>query len=202
MGIDIRDGFQLECIGCGLCIDACDEVMHKVGRPLHLIEYDSERNQELRQAGQPPARRLVRPRTILYAGVLGVVGLTMLIVLGRRPTMDVNILPDRNPLFVTLADGSIRNGYTVRLINKQRAPRVFRLGAAGVDGRLSVVGQPSHGATVTLPVPPDGVATHRFFLQLPRAEVEAEVNDVTFQLEDPRTGNVATVDTIFRGPGR
>jgi polyferredoxin len=144
----------------------------------------------------------VRPRTILYAGVLGVVGLTMLVALGLRPTIGVNILPDRNPLFVTMSDGSIRNGYTVRLINKQRAERVFRLGAAGVDGRLSVVGQPSHGATLTLPVPPDGVATHRIFLQLPRAEVETEVNELTFQLEDPRSGKVATVDTIFRGPGR
>ena len=57
-GVDIRDGFQLECIGCGLCIDACDEVMGKIGRPPKLIAYDSERNQELRAAGKAPAYRL------------------------------------------------------------------------------------------------------------------------------------------------
>ena len=80
-GIDIRDGFQLECIGCGLCIDACDDVMAKIGRPPNLIAYDSERNLELR-AGRPPVYRLVRPRTILYAvRSSAAVGLTMLAVL-------------------------------------------------------------------------------------------------------------------------
>ena len=50
-GIDIRDGFQLECIGCGLCVDACNEVMAKIGRPLNLIAYDSQRNQGARSHG-------------------------------------------------------------------------------------------------------------------------------------------------------
>ena len=70
MGIDIRDGFQLECIGCGLCIDACDDVMERIGRPPNLIAYDSERNQELRSVGQPVVYRLFRPRTLLYAAIL------------------------------------------------------------------------------------------------------------------------------------
>ena len=52
MGIDIRDGLQLECIGCGLCIDACNDVMAKIGRPRELITLDTERNQALRAAGR------------------------------------------------------------------------------------------------------------------------------------------------------
>src|SRR3712207_4414038 len=141
MGIDIRDGFQLECIGCGPCIDACNDVIGKVGRPLNLIAYDSERNQELRAAGQPPVYRLVRSRTVLYAGVFSVVGLAMLGLLLFRSTVDVNILPERNPLFVTLADGSIRNGYTIKIMNKEHAERSYRLSLAEGEGLLTLAGQ-------------------------------------------------------------
>jgi cytochrome c oxidase accessory protein FixG len=201
-GIDIRDGFQLECIGCGLCIDACNDVMTKVGRPLHLIAYDSERNQELRAASQPSVYRLFRPRTILYVIIIAAVSATMLSILALRSTVDVNILPDRNPLFVTLSDGSIRNGYTIRLMNKERMAKAYELSVDGHDGRLSVVGQEGHAPVVTLQAPPDGVSTHRVFVQLPRAEVKGEVNDMTFELKDTTTGNAATFDTVFRGPKR
>src|SRR3546814_2196200 len=70
-GIDIRDGLQLECIGCGLCIDACDEVMGKVGRPLRLIDFVSDVNVARRAGGQPTIRKLVRARTVIYAALLG-----------------------------------------------------------------------------------------------------------------------------------
>ena len=66
-GVDIRDGLQLGCIGCGLCIDACNDVMAKVDRPPFLIAWDSARNQELLAAGQPANYRLLRPRTLIYA---------------------------------------------------------------------------------------------------------------------------------------
>ena len=51
-GVDIRDGAQLGCIQCGLCIDACDNVMAKIGRPTRLIAYDTDINIERRVAGQ------------------------------------------------------------------------------------------------------------------------------------------------------
>ncbi|MEK0085058.1 cytochrome c oxidase accessory protein CcoG [Benzoatithermus flavus] len=202
MGIDIRDGFQLECIGCGLCIDACDDVMTKIGRPPKLIAYDSERNQELRALGQPPQYRLVRPRTILYAVILGLVAAIMLGVLLLRSTVDVNVLPDRNPLFVTLSDGSIRNGYTIRVMNKTRSEKAYELRLAGTDAVLSALGQEGHAGSITLLAPPDGVSTHHVFVQLPRKEVKGEVNDVTFELTDTATGSVKTFGTVFRGPKR
>jgi cytochrome c oxidase accessory protein FixG len=201
-GIDIRDGFQLECIGCGLCIDACDEVMHKVGRPLRLIAYDSERNQEVQAAGQPPVYRLVRSRTVLYAGVLALVGIVMLGLLLFRSTADVHILPERNPLFVTLADGSIRNGYTVRILNKERAEKRYRLGVAEGQGLLTLAGQGGAAASLDLLAPPDGVGTHRVYLRLPREQVTAEVSNVTFVLTDTTTGRSEGFETTFRGPKR
>jgi cytochrome c oxidase accessory protein FixG len=202
MGIDIRDGFQLECIGCGLCIDACDDVMAKIGRPPKLIAYDSERNQELRAVGQPAQYRVVRPRTILYAVILTVVAATMLTVLALRSTVDVNILPDRNPLFVTLSDGSIRNGYTVRVMNKERSEKAYRLGVDHAGALLSALGQEGHADAITLLAPPDGVSTHHVFVQLPRKDVTKEVSDITFELTDTVGGSIQTFDTVFRGPKR
>src|SRR6187401_2695025 len=139
-GIDIRNGPQLECIQCALCIDACDEIMAKVERPRGLIAYDTESN--LAAAGRETVPiKLVRPRTILYAGAMAVVSAIMLTALLLRPDLDVNVLRDRNPLFVKLSDGGVRNGYTVKLLNKLYAPRALSLGIEGLPGaKLSVVG--------------------------------------------------------------
>ena len=129
MGIDIRDGFQLECIGCGLCVDACDEVMAKIGRPP-----EADRLRQRAQPGAPrggqaaglpprppahdPLRGAGRGRGPHHAGRSS----------GLRSTVDVNILPDRNPLFVTMSDGSIRNGYTIRVMNKAARRESLRAG--------------------------------------------------------------------------
>jgi len=203
MGIDIRDGFQLECIGCGLCIDACDDVMRKIGRPPRLISYDSKRNLELAAAGKPPVYRLVRPRTILYATVIAVVASVMLTSLAFRATTEVNVLHERNPLFVTLTDGSVRNGYTIKILNLERRPRRFELAVEGLAGaRLRLAGEQVDRATVLLDAPPDGVGTHRVYLTAPRAAVGGEVVDITLSLTDTETGKTDRVSTTFRGPKR
>ena len=201
-GIDIRDGQQIECIGCGLCIDACDDVMERIGRPKRLIAYDSERNQELRSAGAAPVYRIFRPRTLLYVAILAAVGLIMLSALLLRSTVDINILPDRNPLFVTMTDGSIRNGYTVRVMNKQHATKSYELGTSHGSARLAVQGVEGAGETVSLAAPPDGVATYHVFVLLPRSEVPGERNDLELTLKDLDSGSVTTYGTIFRGPKR
>ncbi|MFL5336177.1 MAG: cytochrome c oxidase accessory protein CcoG [Geminicoccaceae bacterium] len=198
-GVDIRDGFQLECIGCGLCIDACDQVMARIGRPPNLIAYDSERNQDLRAAGERAVHRLLRPRTLLYMAMIAAVGLTMLGILWLRSSVDVNILPDHNPLFVTLSDGSIRNGYTIRVMNKEHVAKDYLLTSQG-GGRISVQGREGQSQAVPLKAPPDGFGTHRVFVQAPRQDVQAEQSPLTFLLEDTATGKVSSYRTIFRGP--
>ncbi len=200
-GIDIRAGFQLECIGCGLCIDACNTVMDKVGRPRNLISYDSEQNQVLRAAGEPSRYRLVRPRTILYAGVLVLVACVMLGLLALRQTTDVNILPERNPLFVRLADGSIRNGYTIKIMNKEHEPRVYRLTVAGEPGALlTSIDETRPEPSLELEAPADDVASHRVYLKLPAAAVTDDTMPLTLDLTDTATGKVQQFRTVFRGP--
>jgi cytochrome c oxidase accessory protein FixG len=140
-GVDIRDGANLGCIQCGLCIDACDAVMRKVGRPTRLIAYDTDVNIKRRQAGLTPVYRLVRPRTILYAALIVAIGGAMLYALVGRSHYGIAIIHDRNPLYVRLAGGAIRNAYTVRLTNKDAQPRKFALTLSGLkDAKIEIVG--------------------------------------------------------------
>jgi cytochrome c oxidase accessory protein FixG len=199
MGIDIRDGQQLECITCALCIDACDQVMDKVGLPRGLISYDTLANVERVRAGEKPRLRLLRPRTLIYAGIIVLVGAIMLFSLATRSDLDANVLRDRNPLFVILSDGSIRNGYTVKIINKQHAPRDFALQVEGIDGaQLDVVGA---GATAeSLPVGPDSLASFRVFVAAPRPALESDSVDLRFRVTDKQTGDAVSYESVFRGP--
>lgn len=146
MGIDIRDGSQLECIQCALCIDACNEIMSKVGRPQNLIAYDTIAGQEAAAKGLTSSVQLIRGRTLLYAGLIALVGAVMLAGVFLRNTVEINILHDRNPPFVLLSDGSVRNAYTVKILNKLHEPRVFSLQARELPGALlSIVGSDNDG---------------------------------------------------------
>ena len=201
-GIDIRDGQQLECIGCGLCVDACNDVMDKVGLPRGLISFDTEANQRAREVGRKPGYRLLRPRTMIYGAILAVVGGIMLYGLVTRPTFGLNVLRDRSPLFVTLRDGSIRNAYTVKILNKHRTPTEFDLTATGIDGLdLRAVGADEHSEDdLKLVAAPDTVTPFRVFVHVPRGKLEGEATPFTFILEDEASGERATYDTVFRGP--
>ena len=202
MGIDIRDGLQLECIGCGLCIDACNDVMRRVDRPLDLIALSTERNQADLAAGRPTELHLLRPRTIVYAAIILVLSVAVLIALSLRSPVDVNVLHDRNPLFVTLSDGSIRNGYTVKILNKSHAPQLYDLILEGLArATLSVVGQQAEGARrVELLANPDSVTSYRVFVTAPRAEVTEEVQPLAMVLSKQQSGARVARETVFRGP--
>ncbi len=136
-GIDIRDGQQLECITCALCIDACDSVMEKVGSPKGLISYSTLKTYDAHKAGGLAVigwRSFLRPRTFVYTAIWMAVGLAMFFSLLHRERLDVSILNDRNPLFVRLSDGSIRNGFTVKILNMEQRPRSFAVSAEGLPG--------------------------------------------------------------------
>lgn len=203
MGIDIRDGMQLECIQCALCIDACNEIMDRVERPRNLIGYDTLRNQERRARGEPTKLSLLRPRTIVYIVVLAAVSLIMLYALINRETLQVSVLRDRNPLFVTLSDGSIRNGYAVKIVNKDHDAHDYEISVEGLpDARLSRVGtMDEESSTVT--VGPDTLTNVKFFVTLPAANLEAlddgkaEFHFVATAIGD---GKRAVRNTSFRGP--
>ena len=200
MGIDIRDGQQLECIACALCIDACDDVMVKIGRPRGLIDYDTLINHDRRKRGEPTHVRWLRPRTVLYAALIVLVGLVMLVTLTNRATLDVNVQHDRNPLFVRLADGSIRNGYTVKILNKEHVDARFGIAFEGLPPHtVSIVGQEA-GAADGVDVGSDRLAAFRVFVAVPADALASDLTDVTVVVTEEEGDRVARSSSIFRGP--
>ncbi len=197
MGIDIRDGAQLECINCGLCIDACDEVMVKIGQPEGLIAYDTEANILRRLQGKVPRFRFIRGRTVLYAGVIAAVGVIMLLNLSFRHTLDLDVLRDRNPDYVTLADGAVRNGYTLKLMNRSAEARSLRLGVSGINAReIKVIGDGTIKESVLLPVEADKVRTLRVLVTVDRKDLAAS-HGLRFILSDPAGKERRQVDAVF-----
>ncbi len=202
-GIDIRDGLQLECIGCGLCIDACNEIMGKMGRPLNLVTFDTQANQEARACGQPTGIRFVRPRTLIYAGILGIVAAVMVTALALRTTLEVNVLRDRAPLFVTLSDGDVRNGYTLKILNKRREALAYRLTLTGIPGATLVVqdvGQAPGEQGVAVNAAPDTVEPYRVFVIAPKGSLKSDSTPIHFVLTEEASGTTAKYDGVFLGP--
>jgi cytochrome c oxidase accessory protein FixG len=181
-GVDIRKGSQLGCIQCGLCIDACDNVMTEIGRAPHLIYYDNDINVLRRSAGKSPIYRPIRPRTLIYPVVMALVAAVMLWKLTTRSDIGVNVLHDRNPLAVQMADGGVRNGYTVRLLNKQPNDRKVDLSVAGAPGlQLQIMGDAT-GQTVK--VGPDQTLELRVLVIAPPGSAPAQAIPVTFTARD------------------
>jgi len=136
-GIDIRNGQQMECIGCAQCIDACDEMMSRVGRPTGLVRYDSLEGFE----GERKAR-ILRPRVVAY----GAVSLTALLIVGLnvfalRTPFEANLLRSAGIPYV-LETTSIRNQFELHLINKHVDPAEFEVTVTGPPGTTILVPQP------------------------------------------------------------
>ena len=201
MGIDIRDGLQMECITCALCIDACNDVMDKVDLPRGLISYDTYTGQFDADPKKKLKVRLIRPRTILYTAILVLVAAIMLVTLLNRSILDVNVIRDRNPLFVTLSDGSIRNGYTVKILNKTHETRQFKIRIDGLDDAqswLQVDGPHNHELAVT--VPQDSVSSVKLFIAIPSADLIGVTEDIDVIVIDLGSGETETQTTSFKGP--
>jgi cytochrome c oxidase accessory protein FixG len=206
MGIDIRNGNQLECITCALCIDACNGVMEKVGKPRDLISYTTLRAYNAHASGheeQVPLtwQEIVRPRTMIYFGVWAAIGLAMLVAVANRATLDLNVLHDRNPIYVTLSDGSVRNGYTVKILNMAQDPRTFTVAIDGLEGaRMQMVGDDAPPSpTVTVPVDADKVRSVRIFVTAPAAD-DIERKDFAFTVQDVSGSEAHRTETFFQWP--
>ena len=198
MGIDIRDGAQLECINCGLCIDACNEVMARVERPKGLISYDTDAAVAARQCGKPAVYKPVRARTIYYAVALTFVSVLMIWGLSTRQVLDLHALRDRNPTFVRLHDGSIRNGYTLKVANRSFQPMPLEVRFTGVPGaRVSHPGS-TPGEALRVTVAPNQVQSVRVFVTAAPDAVDAASVPATFEVRS--SGAVSRTRTVFLSP--
>lgn len=170
-GIDIREGQQIGCITCALCIDACDKVMAQIGKPRGLIDYCTSIDAEREKKGAAPSpviKTLLRPRTIIYFAAWGAIGLAMLFAIGARTRVDISALQDRNPTFVQLSDGAIRNSYTIKIRNMEARPRPMEIGMEGLPGAVlwSDGQRETAGRTIRVDAPADSVTKVRLFVVL------------------------------------
>ncbi|MEZ5920557.1 MAG: cytochrome c oxidase accessory protein CcoG [Parvularculaceae bacterium] len=198
MGIDIRDGAQLECINCALCIDACDDVMKKVGRPTRLIGYDTDQNMARRRAGEKSVFHLIRPRTILYSVLLAIVGAVTLYGLITRPTLGITAERDRTPPFVRLSDGSIRNAFTLKIVNRSNSARDFSVSVTSLQPiTVKAIGEDFENNSGVIHAERDGVRSMRLLVTLPPGTPTGAIFPVTITLKDEKSGETSKSETTF-----
>ena len=134
-GIDIRNGTQLECVNCTACIDACDEVMEKVGRPTGLIRYDSHTNIEKGNT------KIFTPRVLAYTAFLAILILFQSFLFGTRSEIESLLLRTPGMLYQKVDDNTVSNLYNYQLVNKTNetiSNLEFKL--VNKDGVIKIVG--------------------------------------------------------------
>jgi cytochrome c oxidase accessory protein FixG len=203
MGIDIRDGQQMECITCALCIDACDDVMDRIGKPRGLIDYMALTDEPRERAGLPPRpiwQHILRPRTIVYTLLWSAIGVGLVYALFIRSPIELTVSPVRNPTYVVQSDGAIRNIYDVRLRNKSLSEAEFRLSlTADTVLRIDLEGNADRDVIVT--VPADTSLTQRVYVTARASDpaATAHATALRFWVEDASTGDRASQATTFNG---
>ncbi|MCX6913088.1 MAG: cytochrome c oxidase accessory protein CcoG [Verrucomicrobia bacterium] len=185
-GIDIRDGTQMECVHCTACIDACDNVMEKIGRPRGLIRYASlngiERGEQLK----------VTPRLIGYSVVLLALGVVLAFLLFTRSDVQTTILRAQGALFQKMPDGHYSNLYTVRVLNKTSREIPIELKLENSAGTLQVMGQP-------LVAPPQKSAETSVLIELEPAAMKPGTTPVVVGVYS-QGRRLETLKTGFIGP--
>ncbi len=141
-GIDIRDGLQYECIGCAACIDACDFVMERAGMPKGLIRFSTERALKEHYAARGIWGHVLRPRVFVYAGILAAVTVALVVAVGIRVPLKVDVIRDRGALAREAEDGRIENTYRLQVMNTSERGQAFALSAGGLPG-LQIASEPT-----------------------------------------------------------
>ena len=193
-GVDIRDGNQLGCITCGLCIDACDSIMDKIGKPQGLIRYASLDELE----GKPAKKIYQHPRTLVYLSIIVIALAGIVYGLTHMGSMTLNVIPERQPLFVSLSDGSIQNKYQFKVLNKtDKDLHVTVTAEGGVEGQQLI------GAEKPLLTHHGRGTSFTIFVKAAGDKIQKEVTPIEFRVqavEDPQV--VAQYSSKFNGPKR
>jgi cytochrome c oxidase accessory protein FixG len=137
-GIDIRNGLQYECIGCAACIDGCNQVMEKLGRPQKLIRYSTT------HAMQGKPTRVLRPRVLVYGAILLAIAAAAAVSLYVRVPLKVDVIRDRAAIAREVEDGWIENVYRLQIMNTTEEGRAFEITVGGLP-QIHVWGEPTIG---------------------------------------------------------
>ena len=193
-GVDIRGGQQLGCITCGLCIDACDAVMDKIKRPRGLIRYASLDEIE----GKPVKKMYQHPRTLVYIGIILLALGGIMYGLTHLGALTLKVVPERQPLYVLMSDGSIQNKYTIKVLNKTPNDLSVKLSAeSGIKGQILI------GAEELQLIHHGKAASFTIFVKAPEENIKQEITKIDFRVEnvdDPKM--TAEYSSKFTGPDK
>ncbi len=186
-GIDIRDGVQLDCVGCTACIDACDEVMDKVGFPKGLIRYASEN-----QIANGAAFRF-NTKMKAYTALLFILLAAMSVMIVTRKTVDTYISRVKGQLYQEVEGGKLSNLFEAKILNKTNKEIPVELKVEGLSGEIKLVG----GQQFLLKK--EAINDYNFFVEIPKSEIRERSNNITIGVYSEGQ-KIQSVKTKFLGP--
>lgn len=186
-GIDIRNGVQMECVGCTACIDACNNIMDKLDRPRGLIRYASENS----IAKGEPLHYTTRMK--LYTALCAVILTFLSFLLVSRKDVDVTVMRTPGILYQERAKDSISNLYNIKLLNKTIHDKQVRVQVEDAQGRVELIGKP------LLHVPQEGQGSGSFFVILPKKQLTGRKTTIRLGLYADQE-KITDITTSFLGP--
>ena len=133
-GIDIRKGLQYECIGCGACADACDDIMDKFGYERGLVKYSTQNALTNGWDQKQIMRQAFRPRVLVYSSILGLIAVAVLVSLYLRVPMKMDIIRDRGALARIVEKGRVENVYRLQIMNATEDKHIVHIDVEGMEG--------------------------------------------------------------------
>jgi polyferredoxin len=187
-GIDIRNGTQMECVGCTACIDACDAIMEKINKPLGLISYQSENGIENRE----PLKYTGRMK--LYSVLLSILVIILGFLLFTRKDVDATIMRTPGMLYQQRGADSVSNLYNIKVANKTINKIPLQLKLENVSGKIEIIGE--HHA---IAVKEEGQGAGTFFVILPASIIHQRKLPIKIGLYNG-SEKVDEISTNFLGP--
>jgi polyferredoxin len=197
MGIDIRNGIQLECVNCTACIDACDDVMDKIDKPRGLIRYSSEHAIRDAQDGKKSTRNsikqtLLTPRVMGYSGVLVILLTTFIVLMSMRTSLETTILREAGTLYQELPGDRFSNIYELKVINKTFDPIDYELVLLEPEGEIVSLGTVDQ-------VEGQSLTKGRFMVRLDQEQLNGMQTNLRFSVRS-NGEEIEQVTTGFIGP--
>ena len=168
-GIDIRNGLQYECIGCAACIDGCDQVMEKLGRPQKLIRYSTTHAME----GKPT--KVLRPRVLVYSTILLAIAAAAAASLYLRVPLKVDVIRDRAAIAREVEGGLVENVYRLQVMNVVEHARAYEVSVAGLP-EIHIPGE------ATIGVPPASTHSFTFKVRVPLDATRPGTHPIAFRV--------------------
>jgi cytochrome c oxidase accessory protein FixG len=188
-GIDIRDGLQYQCIACAACIDACDDVMNKMGYAPGLVRYSTENAME----GRPV--HILRPRVALYSVLLVTLVLGLFYSINNRIPVRLDVIRDRLSLYQETSQGLIENDYTLKILNMDEAAHSYQLEVEGIENAKLI------GVPPSIAVPSGEVVAFPVEVRIDPVDLNSPNSEIRFRITaDDTPGLAATQESRFLAP--